>query len=99
MPFVVAVGAEGFWGPGARREEANPGAWGAQTGQNFTVNHLPPAIDFAAIHVWPDNWQRCASQLTVTDETMACNQGRMTLNIAFCSFWAARFQRKALLAC
>jgi hypothetical protein len=33
--------------------------WAAQTGQNFTVNHLLPYIDFAAIHVWPDNWERC----------------------------------------
>ena len=50
---------EGFWGPGADREDANPGAWGAQTGQNFTINHLPAPVDFAAIHVWPDNWERC----------------------------------------
>ena len=56
---MVTVGAEGFWGPGAAREDANPGAWGAQTGQNFTINHLPAPIDFAAIHVWPDNWERC----------------------------------------
>lgn len=56
---LVTVGAEGFWGPGASRESQNPGAWGSQTGQNFTVNHSPAAIDFAAIHVWPDNWERC----------------------------------------
>ena len=60
---MVTVGAEGFWGPGAAREDANPGAWGAQTGQNFTINHLPAPVDFAAIHVWPDNWERCATAL------------------------------------
>ena len=41
-------------------EEANPGGWALQCGQNFSVNHAPSNIDFAAIHVWPDNWERCA---------------------------------------
>ncbi len=40
-------------------EEANPGGWALQSGQNFSVNHAPVDIDFAAIHVWPDNWERC----------------------------------------
>lgn len=40
-------------------EEANPGGWALQCGQNFSVNHAPSHIDFAAIHVWPDNWERC----------------------------------------
>ena len=44
---------------GAVREEANPGGWALQSGQNFSVNHAPATIDFAAIHVWPDNWERC----------------------------------------
>lgn len=44
---------------GADMEEANPGGWALQCGQNFSVNHAPSNIDFAAIHVWPDNWERC----------------------------------------
>lgn len=63
---LVTVGAEGFWAPGAAREEANPGGWALQSGQNFSVNHAPSTIDFAAIHVWPDNWERCARTLHAT---------------------------------
>jgi hypothetical protein len=47
---------------GADMEEANPGGWALQCGQNFSVNHAPSNIDFAAIHVWPDNWERCVSR-------------------------------------
>ena len=34
--------------------------WGGQIGQDFVPDHMPASIDFATIHVWPDNWQRCA---------------------------------------
>jgi hypothetical protein len=47
---------------GADMEEANPGGWALQCGQNFSVNHAPSNIDFAAIHVWPDNWERCVQE-------------------------------------
>ena len=41
----------------ARR--ANPGgAWPYQTGQDFVPNHLVDGIDFASVHMWPDNWDR-----------------------------------------
>lgn len=59
---LVTVGAEGFWAQGATREDANPGGWALQSGQNFSVNHAPASIDFAAIHVWPDNWERTSEQ-------------------------------------
>ena len=26
-------------------------------GQDFLANHSPSAIDFAATHIWVDNWQ------------------------------------------
>ncbi|KAK9838655.1 hypothetical protein WJX74_000745 [Apatococcus lobatus] len=55
---MVTVGEEGFWGPGAKREHANPGnGWASLTGQNFTANMNLPTIDFAAVHLWPDNWE------------------------------------------
>ncbi|KAK9861966.1 hypothetical protein WJX84_012076 [Apatococcus fuscideae] len=55
---MVTVGEEGFWGPGAKRESANPGnGWASLTGQNFTANMNLPTIDFAAVHLWPDNWE------------------------------------------
>ena len=41
---------------------ANPvnaySAWPLQTGQDFLPNHLVDGIDFASIHMWPDNWGR-----------------------------------------
>ena len=33
--------------------------WCALTGQNFTQNHAPDSIDFAAVHIWPDLWTVC----------------------------------------
>ena len=30
--------------------------WSASVGQDFAVQHAPGTIDFAAIHLWPDNW-------------------------------------------
>ena len=54
---MVTVGEEGFWATGAAREAANPGTgWASMTGQNFSENMAPAAIDFAAVHLWPDNW-------------------------------------------
>jgi hypothetical protein len=38
---------------------ANPGgAWPYQTGQDFLPNHLVDGVDFASVHMWPDNWDR-----------------------------------------
>lgn len=55
---LLTVGMEGFWGRGSMAAGNNPGQWAEETGQNFTRNHLPSAIDFATIHVWPDNWEQ-----------------------------------------
>lgn len=60
---------------GANMEEANPGGWALQSGQNFSVNHAPANIDFAAIHVWPDNWERCASRVLQNLERHALSCG------------------------
>ena len=55
---LVTVGEEGFWAVGSAYELSNPGnGWAAITGQNFTANHASKAIDFAGIHVRPDNWE------------------------------------------
>ena len=55
---MVTVGEEGFYGPGSLAESVNPGTgWATITGQNFSANHAPQTIDFAAIHLWPDNWE------------------------------------------
>jgi hypothetical protein len=31
--------------------------WAATEGQDFLTNYASPYLDFAAIHLWPDNWQ------------------------------------------
>ena len=36
----------------------NPSSWAGYTGQDFLPQHAVPAIDYAAIHLWPDNWKR-----------------------------------------
>ncbi|KAL3133319.1 hypothetical protein ABBQ38_007197 [Trebouxia sp. C0009 RCD-2024] len=57
---LVTVGEEGFYGPGSPDLDKNPspgeGQWCSLTGQNFTQNHAPDSIDFAAVHIWPDLW-------------------------------------------
>ena len=36
----------------------NPGeSFATDCGQDFLANHSPSAIDFAATHIWVDNWQ------------------------------------------
>jgi hypothetical protein len=32
------------------------GVWSHYTGQDFGKDHSMPTIDFAAFHMWPDNW-------------------------------------------
>jgi len=58
---LVTVGEEGFFGEQRPEAAHNPQGWGGQIGQDFVLDHSSPSIDFATIHVWPDNWQRCAS--------------------------------------
>ena len=36
----------------------NPSSWAGYTGQDFLPQHAVPAIDYAAVHLWPDNWKR-----------------------------------------
>lgn len=55
---LVTVGAEGFFGHESQYQDHNPKDWGKEMGQDFTMNHLGPNIDFASIHIWPDNWER-----------------------------------------
>ena len=36
----------------------NSNGWPLQTGQDFLPNHAVAGIDYASIHLWPDNWDR-----------------------------------------
>jgi len=54
---LVGIGYEGFYGPGSGREKGNPAPWATAEGQNFIENSAVSCIDYAGIHVWPDNWE------------------------------------------
>ena len=54
---LLTVGEEGFYGQANPGNPGHPGTWAAGKGQSFTEDHSSPAIDFAAIHLWADNWQ------------------------------------------
>ncbi|PSC76452.1 nitrilase 2 [Micractinium conductrix] len=57
---LVSTGEEGFYA--CCGNQANPGQpyseWAAEEGQDFIKDHSSPAIDFATIHAWVDNWQQ-----------------------------------------
>ncbi|CAL8466100.1 g5636 [Coccomyxa elongata] len=56
---LVTVGMDGFYD---RRSclapTGNPSSWAGYTGQDFLPQHAVNGIDYAAIHLWPDNWKR-----------------------------------------
>jgi len=67
---MITVGEEGFYTKGSSGESVNPGTgWASLTGQDFIANHASKAIDFAAAHIWPDNWEvskyACLSLITI----------------------------------
>lgn len=60
---LVGLGYEGFFDLSDSEEERalNPGiggsTWAAEEGQSWARHSKLKCIDFASIHVWPDNWQ------------------------------------------
>ena len=53
---LLTVGEEGFFGQPNAGNPGHPGEWAAGKGQAFTEDHSSPSIDFAAVHLWYDNW-------------------------------------------
>ena len=54
---LLTVGQEGFFGPSSPLFlYANPGPWASLEGNDFVRNHKVPGIDFAATHVYVDQW-------------------------------------------
>ena len=56
---MITVGEDGFYSkefsdPAHLR--MNPGAWADDQGQDFIANHAGKDIDYAGIHIWPDDW-------------------------------------------
>ncbi|CAL5224249.1 g6902 [Coccomyxa viridis] len=63
---LLTVGEDGFYGPTTCQawNGASPflkngqDQWPLHTGQDFLPNHMVDGIDFASLHLWPDNWAR-----------------------------------------
>ncbi|CAL5228479.1 g11621 [Coccomyxa viridis] len=56
---LITIGMDGFYDRRSCQAAAgNPSSWAGYTGQDFLPQHAVAAIDFAAIHLWPDNWKR-----------------------------------------
>eukprot|EP01025_Chloroclados_australasicus_P056089 TRINITY_DN6893_c0_g1_i5.p1 TRINITY_DN6893_c0_g1~~TRINITY_DN6893_c0_g1_i5.p1 ORF type:complete len:315 (+),score=14.26 TRINITY_DN6893_c0_g1_i5:200-1144(+) len=59
---LVTIGSEGFFTDGSQHVAQNPQDWAAEMGQDFIKNNKIATIDFATIHVWPNNWNRTSTQ-------------------------------------
>ncbi|GAB4814282.1 hypothetical protein N2152v2_001328 [Parachlorella kessleri] len=55
---LITVGEEGFFDSRDPQRSSNPAGWADKSGQDFSPNHASPSIDFASLHMWPDNWGR-----------------------------------------
>lgn len=77
LRMQVTTGEEGFWPQGSIWAPFNPWGsdvprnWSYGTGQDFSAQHAIDSIDFAVMHLWPDNWAVlyglcffCSSMLT-----------------------------------
>ena len=91
---MVTVGEEGFYTKGSAGESVNPGTgWASLTGQDFSANHASPHIDFAACHIWPDNWEvrhAFISNLLSTvlpEGGFVANTASARIDFAACHIW------------
>jgi len=50
----------------------NPATWAGQAGQDFERDHAAPGVDFATVHVWPDNWNKCAARPVCISQNHHC---------------------------
>ncbi|XP_008791709.2 mannan endo-1,4-beta-mannosidase 2 [Phoenix dactylifera] len=55
---LLTIGLEGFYGPTSPPEKlsVNPGEWYNTIGSDFIRNSKISAIDFASVHIYPDQW-------------------------------------------
>lgn len=58
---MLEVGLEGFFGQSAPgKRQSNPGGW--LFGTDFISNNQVPQVDFATMHLYPDQWLQNASE-------------------------------------
>eukprot|EP00884_Botryococcus_braunii_P017735 jgi/Botrbrau1/4645/Bobra.33_2s0016.1 len=56
---LVTIGSDGFYASSScQAVKYNPYMWAGFQGGDFLPQHAVDAIDYAAIHLWPDNWRR-----------------------------------------
>ncbi|XP_074296215.1 mannan endo-1,4-beta-mannosidase 2-like [Silene latifolia] len=53
---LVTIGLEGFYDSKNSKSALNPSEWTGATGSDFIRDNDLPSIDFASIHVYPDQW-------------------------------------------
>lgn len=55
---LLTIGVEGFYGPTSPPEKlsVNPGDWYSKIGSDFIRNSKISTIDFASMHIYPDQW-------------------------------------------
>ncbi|URE04009.1 Cellulase (glycosyl hydrolase family 5) [Musa troglodytarum] len=55
---LLTIGLEGFYGSTSPPEKlhVNPGQWFSTVGSDFIRNSRVPEIDFASVHIYPDQW-------------------------------------------
>lgn len=58
---MLTTGAEGFFGPSSPERMVDNPSGNSGTGNDFMSHHSLPGIDFATIHVWPDQWLQCCT--------------------------------------
>jgi len=51
---LLEIGLEGFYGERTPQKKFNPNPF--KVGTDFISNNQIPQIDFATIHVYPDEW-------------------------------------------
>ena len=58
---MLTTGSEGFYGPSTPELVVDNPSGDNGTGNDFVAHHRLKDIDFATIHVWPDQWLQCCT--------------------------------------
>lgn len=54
---LLTIGLEGFYGPSSpKKATVNPEQWASALGADFMRNSNITHVDFASVHIYPDQW-------------------------------------------